>query len=301
MIGVKRLTWVTVIVVLIAVNVVLVGIVLLRHHHSKDDGTVIPPTQNAAPSTPAISVSQRAAAAKAASRTPQPVLSVAGKGSAVYAVAGCHQAPHLKVSVTGGAQWEPVPAPAPHVLGVQLLGKKSGFITGANAACQATLYTPDGAGWTPLALASKVWYAAPDGVHTPTGSVTKPCGRSVPGPVSLADSGKLDAIVICRTGVYLTTSGGRHWIVSGPLPAGHPASVGLTTRGRGAMLLAGTSGCTGLRVAFTRDGGLSWTPSSCLTQLQSPAAIALGTNGAGLATSGQSVRYFTVDGGQSWN
>ncbi len=293
--GVRRLSGVAAILVLLAVTVVLVGAAIIRHHNHQSASSSLSP----AVLPPTVIAKQHAAVATAALTGPAPLLTLSNSTTVMYARAGCRTAPNLMGSASGGVSWVKLAAPAPHLLRLQLTSAKSGYAIGASASCSPARYLTTGTGWSAAGGVGGVWFPTPNGVHSPVGTST-PCGTAHPQPISLASVGAKRAIVICQVGVYLTTSGGRQWGVTGDVPAGHPLSVALTTRNRGVMLLARAPSCAGLRVAHTHDGGVTWQQDSCLSGLRSSAGIALAPNGTGLATAAKTTEYYTTDGGLTW-
>jgi photosystem II stability/assembly factor-like uncharacterized protein len=299
MFGVRRLSGVAAIVVLLAVTILLVAAAIIRHHKHVPASVTNVPVIN---QTPLVVPFQPAAGVRAATKQPAPLLTASNADAAFFAHGGCGQQPKLAGSLDGGQTWLALTPPAPHLLQVLLIGKRSGFVIGADSNCVPSKYTPNGPNaWSPAAPVTGTWFATSNGIHTPGGAIVSPCGTTHPQPISLAASGRQDAIVICRVGIYLTTSGGGQWSVAGELPKGHPVSVSLTTKGRGILLLAHGSACRGLRVADTSDSGLTWRQDACLGDLTSSAAVAVAPNGFGIATDGAKTSYTTADAGVTWH
>lgn len=299
MFGVRRLTGVVGILVLLAVTIVLVAAAIIRHH--KHSSGVVLYHDISGATTPVFVPYQPSTSARAALRRPAPLIATSNASAVFVARGGCRQLAKLEGSLNGGQTWLKLVPPAPHLLQLQLSGNHSGYVVGADSTCLPSKYVPVNAtSWSPATSAGGTWFSTPNGVHTPSDRIVTPCGSAHPAPISLATSGGQSAIVVCRVGVYVTTSGGSQWSAAGQIPKGHPVSVGLTTKGRGVMLLAHGSACRGLRVAVTADTGLTWRQGVCLGDLAAPAAVALAPDGYGAATDGGKTTYTTADAGISW-
>jgi hypothetical protein len=299
MFGVRRLAGIAAILLLLAIAIVIVTAAFLHnrgHHGAAQFDT--PEGRIGAPTT--VSVTQHAARATAVSRRPEPLVSLGASGSALFAQAGCRRPPNLLGSINAGLTWLKLPAPAPHLLWLQLTGKRSGFVVGADSACAPARYVGGAGTWTPPLSARSSWFGSPAGVHAPNGRTSKPCGSSDPQPVSLTAVGTKQAIVVCAHGLYLTTTGGRQWTVAGDIPDGHPVSAALTTQGRGVLVLSGETSCSGLRVATTTDSGLTWQAGACLAGITAPAGVGLAPSGIGMVTTGHPGSYYSTDGGTTW-
>lgn len=295
MFGVRRVAGVAAICLLLVVTVGLVGAALIRHRHH----TVAPVVT----STDDSSTSQKIAAAyvTAASAKPASLMSLSDTTHALLVRGGCSGKAVMIGTSNGGQTWTAVPTPAVHILRLQVVSSTKAWVIGADSTCHATYYSINvsGGGWVPAASIGSAWYSTRHGVHVPSGQLATPCAQPTPGPVSLAPSGRRNAIVVCAKGIYRTANAGRAWNQTGAVPDGHPVSAALNGQ-RAVMLLDGAPQCSGLRAVYSSDEGRTWRRGSCLGGLTPSAGVALTTTGGGLASDGRADTYVTTDNGASW-
>jgi hypothetical protein len=242
-----------------------------------------------------------APAVKAASKSPAPLLSQADTNYVLQATAGCHTTAQLGVTTNNGLTTIPLTAPAAHVLEISTQTTKHAWLVGADARCHPTYYstTDGGLTWSAASSLGHIWVPLGNGVRSPSGSVTKPCGSKSAEPIAFASANARKAIVICRVGVFRTTTAGRHWLPVTSLPAGRPVNLELSSDGHGTMLLNGLGDCPGLRVAQTSDLGGRWASGDCLNNVQAPAAVSVDSHGDGLVA-GAGQQYRSSDSGRNW-
>jgi hypothetical protein len=286
-----------VICILVVLAAGLVSAAIIRRHHHD---TVNSLGSNRVAATPKVNIP--AVYVTSASTKPSPVLSILGTGKAIYATSGCHGPTGVLGTTSGGFKWTAIASPALHILRAQIVDATHAWVVGGDSACHPTYYSisATSGGWVPSAKIGSIWFVVRNGIHIPNGRTSTPCGTTTPTPVALAPSGSRRALVVCAKGVFRTDSGGRNWNPTGAVPYGHPVNVALTGGGHGLLLLDGSTGCKGLRVARTSNDGKSWQSGSCLDELKPPAGVALLSTGAGLATVGTSSTYQTTDFGVTW-
>jgi hypothetical protein len=283
--------------VAIIAGLVAVGV----HRHSNGSGSVHAPagpvTGLPGPSTPVA-----ARGLRAVSSTPVPELSVANRKYAMLlATGGCRGTTTLDALGKNGRKVFPLRSPAQHIVQVSALTATHAFVVGADAKCRLTRYVTvtSGITWGKAPRVGGVWTPTRDGVRGPSGAVGQPCSVAAPEPIALAAGGTQHAIVICRVGVFATTTGPTGWHPVGDLPGGEPAAITLLPNGHGALLLADQGYCLGLRLMTTTDTGHSWTTGPCLSRSHPPTAISINAKGYGLLLS-QGQQYATADGGKTW-
>jgi hypothetical protein len=242
-----------------------------------------------------------AASVTSATKRPGVLISALSNTAAISVMTGCTHRPNFQATLTGGAAWFPVTPPARHILRAQLTGPGTVWAVGADRKCHhLKYYSKLGAGaWTASSHLGHVWVPEESGVRSPRGHVSTPCGTTKPQPVALAAADTKRALVICQLGVFRTVNAGKSWEAAGKLPMGRPASVTLTRHGHGAIVIEDPTGCAGLDVTVTRDGGKTWSKADCLVNAESPAGISLAHDGTGLML-GAGKPYATKDYGKDW-
>jgi photosystem II stability/assembly factor-like uncharacterized protein len=284
---------------LVAVNVVLVGVALGHSSPTVATGAVVPgPTPSAHGPVTLISAS----AARALGPMPPERFSAANTKIAWRAHGGCSGAPALAATQDGGLTFVDLPTPDTYVLQVGLTGAKTGWIVGASAQCQPAYFSTRNGGrtWAVVGTLNDAWTPFGSGLLTPAATSTTPCHGSANTPFAVAGGGARTAIVICRRGVVRTTNGGRSWRSTGRFPRGRPVAVALTPGGRGLLALAHSAHCSGARVALTDDAGSSWSPGPCLSNATAPVVASLAPSGRGLLVS-PGYLFRTQDAGASWS
>jgi hypothetical protein len=296
--SIKRVLGALGLIALVAVIAVLVAVAMHRHSDGTQAKTGIPtgtPTQVPGPDTPV-----DAQGLDAVSKTPTPFLSVANAKYALFGTGGCHGTPLLYAVAKNGKKIIPGRSPATHIVRLAAETTTHAYLIGAAGHCRLTRYntTDSGFTWTKARRLGGVWSPTRDGVRGPSGAVGHPCASGTE-PVALAPAGTKRAIVICRRGVFETTTGPTGWTPAGKLPTGQPAAVTLLPNGHGALLLASQGSCLGLRLLTTTDTGQSWTSGQCLARSHAPVALSISARGDGLLIStGQ--KYTTSNGGKTW-
>lgn len=233
---------------------------------------------------------------------PTLLVSFSGADSGWRARAGCKRAPHLASTTDGGHTWQPLHAPAAHVLRVTETGAGAGWLVGADASCTPAFYsTVDGGQtWAAGTGLGQAWAVIGRRLRVPDGAVARPCGKGRAEVVAAATVGT--AVLQCSTGLVTTTDGGTSWKPVAAFPdGGEPVAAALVpgSDGTGVALLTGADGCGGLAVVLTTDAGKGWTSGPCLSGLAGPAAVSLAPDGSGYALAGKkSVR--TADSGKTW-
>jgi photosystem II stability/assembly factor-like uncharacterized protein len=294
----KRVLGVIGLIVLVAVIVGLVAVAVDRH----SDGTSpqAAPTGTAkglpGPNTPV-----DADTLHAVTTTPLPYFSVANKKYALLATGGCRATPLLDAVGKNGKKLFALRTPAKRIVRVVATSATHAFVIGGNGKCRLTRYNTVNSGitWTKAPQIGGVWTPTSHGVRGPTGAVGHPCSTAAPEPLGLAPGGRHHAIVICRVGVYETTTGPHGWRPTGQLPTGKPAAVTLLPDGHGAMLMADEGYCLGLRLMTTTDTGKTWTAGKCFARSHTPSAISISPNGSGLILAAGH-EYATANSGKSW-
>jgi photosystem II stability/assembly factor-like uncharacterized protein len=286
------------IVLLVAVNVaLLVAAVHLRH------GKSAPPSASAfhSPRPQPTKTSSPPPSVTSATKSPAPLLSQANPTYALNAVAGCKPHAHLAALINNGVTPIGLTPPAAHILEISVQSTKRAWLVGADRHCHPTYYSTKDSGqtWAAAKSLKHVWVPIDRGVQNPSGKLTRPCQTGPSQPIAFASASSSRAIVICRRGVYRTTTAGRQWTLVGSLPAGRPVNLELRSNDHGTMLLKGLGACPGLRVAQTNNLGSTWSVGDCLNNVRAPAAVSIDPHGNGLVA-GVGQRYHTTDNGRNW-
>lgn len=296
--SIKRVLGAVGLIVVVAIIAGLVAIAVNRHSngaHPDTQASTGPDTNLPGPNTPVAAQDLHSV-----SSTPVPFLSVANQRYALFGTGGCRGITTLDAVGKNGKKTFPLRSPARHIVHVAATSTTHAFVIGADGKCRLTRFDTINSGitWTAAHRLGRVWTPTRNGVRGPSGKVGHPCS-SHSQPIALAAAGAVRAIVICRVGVFATTTGPTGWQPAGKLPGGQPAAVTLLPNGHGVLLLANQGYCLGLRLMTTTDTGRTWSTGRCLARSHAPVAIAINAKGTGLlVATGQ--RYATSNGGKTW-
>jgi len=302
-----RITGRLAVIVLLALNVGLVGYALARYL-SSDEPRAVPRSTPTATATKhhhtknPLRLSTKAGSIRA-EKLSVPLLFSAGSTTEAWrATGGCATPADLAVTKDAGVTWQPLRQPAPRILAVQVTGKRSGRVLGADETCTiAKTYTTTDGGfrWHAAPGFHRSWVASPFGVRSAQGVVSKPCRKTSPTPVFLSAGTDRLAVVVCRVGVFRTANGGHSWTPTAKLPAGRAAALAMSRSGRGALFLTQSPLCQGMRVMDTANAGRTWSVGPCLRAAAPPAFASMSAQGSGLLTTASGT-YQTTDYGRSW-
>ena len=307
--GLRRVAVVLLVAVLVIGDAALVHAALDRSHRSDPSvaaqsaaATSVETVTTPSPSPSSTPAEQAGSGAKATPGEHGLLFTASDSTTAWRAHAGCHAKPNLATTTNGGRTWSKLAAPAPHLLRIEFTSATAGWAVGTTASCGSPTYYGTGDGgttWTAATTLGSVWFPLKTGVRTSTGATTTPCsGHSA--PVALSAAGNNTALVVCPTGVELTTNAGASWKAVGRIPAGNVAAVAAGQSGDAVLVLSGALHCSGLRVATSTNSGRTWHKGSCLTGAIAPASVSLAAGNDGLLVStGRS--YSTTDGGLHWS
>jgi len=223
-------------VVLVALNVVLVGIALRSNHTSGIDtspvntatasteSTGAPVSPTSTPSTPSVTSSTTTATATAdtALAAPLQIMLVAIDDQRAWRVraGSCSAGGATLASTTdGGRTWGDAKAPLRTIVRVRPTDSQAAFVVGAGSRCAAELQstTDGGATWGSTSAVGNAWFRDPKNpklVSAPGQSTSQPCGtRAV---LDLAVLSTSDARVLCADGLVRSTMDtGSSWTNSG--------------------------------------------------------------------------------------
>ncbi|HZJ04117.1 MAG TPA: hypothetical protein VFD59_01445 [Nocardioidaceae bacterium] len=224
-------------VVLVALNVVLVGMALRSNHTSgidtsplstataSIDSTGAPVSPTSTPSTPSVTSSATATAtARTALAAPLQIMLVAIDDQRAWRVraGSCSAGGATLASTTdGGRTWGDAKAPLRTIVRVRPTDSQAAFVVGAGSRCAAELQstTDGGATWGSTSAVGDAWFRDPKNpklVAAPGQSTSQPCGtRAV---LDLAVLSTSDARVLCADGlVRSTANSGSSWTDSGKI------------------------------------------------------------------------------------
>jgi len=224
-------------VVLVALNVILVGIALRSNHTSgidtsplstataSIDSTGAPVSPTSTPSTPSATSSTTATpTATTALAAPLRTMLVAIDDQRAWRVraGSCSAGGATLASTTdGGKTWGDAKAPLRTIVRVRPTDDQNAFVVGAGSSCAAELQsTADGGGtWGSTSAVGNAWFRDPKNpklVAAPGQSTSQPCGtRAV---LDLAVLSTSDARVLCADGLVRSTMDtGSSWTNSGKI------------------------------------------------------------------------------------
>jgi len=222
-------------VVLVALNVVLVGIALRSNHTSgidtsplstataSIDSTGAPVSPSSTPSTPSVTSSTTATATAAtALAAPLRIMLVAIDDQRAWRVraGSCSAGGATLASTTdGGRTWGDAKAPLRTIVRVRPTDSQAAFVVGAGSRCAAELQstTDGGATWGSTSAVGNAWFRDPKDprvLGAPGPSTSQPCGKRAVVDLAVLSAGT--ARVLCADGlVRSTTDTGSSWTDSG--------------------------------------------------------------------------------------
>jgi hypothetical protein len=180
--------------------------------------------------------------------------------------------------------------------GIDVQSAEKAELVGVDEACERIGFatTDGGRSWSKLDAVPTMWSLVPGdkaAVHAPTGQVDVPCE-----PASLTGLDDKVARLACTDGRLLgTVSGGDDWSILGN---NSDMSVVGFVSATSALALAAESGCDGISVQRSTDGGTHFSSAYCV---EGAGPWGLYTDSDTAVVVGSDTVARSADGGQKWD
>jgi len=303
-------------VVLVALNVVLVGIALRSNHTSgidtspvntataSTDSTGAPLSPTSTPSTPSVTSSTTANAA--ATTTPLQIMLVAIDDQRAWRVraGSCSAGGATLASTTdGGRTWGDAKAPLRTIVRVRPTDSQAAFVIGAGSNCAAELKstTDGGATWGSTSAVGSAWFRDPKNpklVGAPGPSTSQPCGKRAVLDLAVLSAGT--ARVLCADGlVRSTTDTGSSWTDSGKITGAVALAVLSANPAQTYVARLDAPGCAGVQVLRVDRSVATSCIQTAVPKDPGQVALSLVNGGGWLAIGDKTMR--STDGLVTWS
>jgi len=305
-------------VVLVALNVVLVGIALRSNHTSgidtspvntataSTDSTGAPLSPTSTPSTPSVTSSTTATATAAtALAAPLQIMLVAIDDQRAWRVraGSCSAGGATLASTTnGGRTWTDANSPLRMIVRVRPTDNQVAFVIGADSSCTSQLQvtTDGGVNWGSSSDVGSAWFRDPKSpwiVGSPGQSTSKPCGTRAVLDLAVLSTGT--ARVLCADGlVRSTANSGSSWTDSGKITGAVALAVLSANPAQTYVARLDAPGCAGVQVQRIDRSVATSCIRIALPKKPGQIALSLVNGGGWLAIGDKTMR--STDGLVTW-